>query len=245
MSARQGKTGFVKSLVTGIEGHHTRFEALSSEEEEEEDFPEISEVKLPPAPAAVGTRVRRNRFEKVPRSKWVKFGCGKECDCERDGTEGWEAIPETRRVRWLQPVESKPASEVRAGTKAATKVMSLNFQVADVQKPLIAVRRIAENGNHVAFGPGSEDNYILSKTTGEKLMLRPNGKGSYLMDVCFVGGGRAEITVDSGAEESVCPWDWGSGFAIKPASKWMTFKSASGDIINHYGTREVMVVSPF
>ena len=76
-------------------------------------------------------------------------------------------------------------------------------------------------------------------------MLRPNGKGSYLMDVSFVGGGRAEITVDSGAEESVCPWDWGVQFEVKPASKWMTFQNASGGVINHYGTREVMVVSPF
>ena len=66
-----------------------------------------------------------------------------------------------------------------------------------------------------------------------------------MMDVRFVGGERAEITVDSGAEESVCPWNWGTQFEVKPASKWMTFKSASGAIINHHGTREVMVVSPF
>ena len=85
----------------------------------------------------------------------------------------------------------------------------------------------------------------MSKATGDKLMLRPNGKGSYLMDVRFVGRGSTEITVDSGAEESVCPWNWGSQFAIKPASKWMAFRNASGGNINHYGTREVMVVSPF
>ena len=51
--------------------------------------------------------------------------------------------------------------------------------------------------------------------------------------------------MDSGAEESVCPWDWGSQFELKPASTWMMFKNASGGIIEHYGTREVMVVSPF
>ena len=85
----------------------------------------------------------------------------------------------------------------------------------------------------------------MNKESGDKMMLRPNGRGSYLMDVNFVGGGRAEITVDSGAEESVCPWDWGTQFQLRPASKWMTFRNASGGIINHYGTREVMVVSPF
>ena len=142
-------------------------------------------------------------------------------------------------------MESKPAGKVSEGANAEGKVMSLSFQVADVQKPLVSVKRIAEKGNHMAFGPGTEDNYILNKLTGDKIMLRPNGKGSYLMDVSFVGGGRVEITVDSGAEESVCPWEWGSQFGTKPASKWMTFKNASGGFIDHYGTREVLVVSPF
>ena len=122
--------------------------------------------------------------------------------------------------------------------------MCLSFQVADVKKPLVSVKRIVEKGNYVSFGPGKEDNYVLSKSTGDKLLLRPNGKGSYLMDVSFVDGGRTEITVDSGAE-SVCPWGWGSQFAVKPASTWMRFRNASGGLINHYGTREVVVVSPF
>ena len=123
--------------------------------------------------------------------------------------------------------------------------MSLHFQVADVKKPLVSVKRITEQGNHVAFGPGKEDNFILSKSSGDKLFLRPNGKGSYLMDVSFVGGGTTEITVDSGAEESVCPWEWGSQFGVRPADRWMAFRNASGGLIDHYGTREVLVVSPF
>ena len=142
-------------------------------------------------------------------------------------------------------MESKPVEKVREKVESEDKRMSLSFQVADVQKPLVSVKRIVEKGNYVSFGPGTEDNYVLSKLTGDKLMLRPNGKGSYLMDVSFVGGGHAEITVASGAEESVCPWNWGTQFAVKPASKWMTFKNASGGVINHYGTREVLVVSPF
>ena len=97
----------------------------------------------------------------------------------------------------------------------------------------------------MSFGPNKEDNFILSKNTGDKLMLRPNGKGSYLMDVSFAGGGRTEITVDSGAEESVCPWGWGEQFGVRPADRWMTFKNACGGTINHYGTREVLVESPF
>ena len=82
--------------------------------------------------------------------------------------------------------------------------MKLAFQVADVKKPLISVKRIVEKGNFVSFGPEEGDNFIMNKKSGNKIKLRPNGRGSYLMDVEFVGGGRTEITVDSGAEESVC-----------------------------------------
>eukprot|EP00973_Karenia_brevis_P042633 5900334-Karenia_brevis.AAC.1 len=59
--------------------------------------------------------------------------------------------------------------------------MSINFQVAAVSKPLLAVKRIVEKGNHVSFGPGDKDNFIVNKGTGERMVLTPNGRGSYLM----------------------------------------------------------------
>ena len=66
------------------------------------------------------------------------------------------------------------------------------------------------------------------------------------MEVMFVGGGRTTITVDSGAEENVCPWDWGEGlFGTKEAPQWMDFRNANGGEIAHYGMREVRVASPF
>ena len=51
--------------------------------------------------------------------------------------------------------------------------------------------------------------------------------------------------MDSGAEENVCPWEWGEKFGIKEADQWMTFEDASGRVIPHWGQREVRVVSPF
>ena len=77
---------------------------------------------------------------------------------------------------------------------------------------MISVKRIIEKGNKVSFGPGEDDNYIQNIETGDRMKLRSNGRGSYLMGVNFVGEGRAEITVDSGAEENVCPWNWGGTF---------------------------------
>jgi hypothetical protein len=64
------------------------------------------------------------------------------------------------------------------GQEAA--VMSLTFQVSDVQKPLAAVRRIAEKGNVVQFGPRAEDNFIQNAATGMKIMMMKKG-GSYVV----------------------------------------------------------------
>ena len=78
------------------------------------------------------------------------------------------------------------------------------------------------------------------------MMLQENGKGSYLMEVKFVGGERTTIIVDSGAEENVCPWDWGRElFGTRDASKWMSFRSATGAPIEHWGARDIKVVSLF
>ena len=77
------------------------------------------------------------------------------------------------------------------------------------------------------------------------MLLKSNGKGSYLMAVRFVGGEKTEITVDSGAEDNVCPWEWGKQFKMMDADTWMLFKDASGGTIAHHGKRDVQVVSPF
>ena len=65
------------------------------------------------------------------------------------------------------------------------------------------------------------------------------------MDVTFRDGEESSITVDSGAEESVCPWEWGEPFGIKEGGRRMNFRNASGGIIEHYGSRDVFVSSPF
>ena len=41
-------------------------------------------------------------------------------------------------------------------------VTGVTFQVTDVKKPLLAVRRLVERGSSVSFGPSPEDNYIIN-----------------------------------------------------------------------------------
>ena len=121
------------------------------------------------------------------------------------------------------------------------KKMKILFLVADVRKPLMAAKRIVENGNGVVFSEGGS--YIVNDKTGDKMRLREIGKGSYLMDVKFVGGGKAEITIDSGAEECVCPRGWGSKFRINEEVAKLKFRGANGGEIKHYGERAVFVTS--
>ena len=49
------------------------------------------------------------------------------------------------------------------------------------------------------------------------------------------GGG--EITVDSAAEESVCPQAWGEQYQTRRPARWMRFVNASGGEMNHYGEK--------
>ena len=65
------------------------------------------------------------------------------------------------------------------------------------------------------------------------------------MDVKFENGDKIVITLDSGAEESVCPKDWGSQFGLHKADQWLNFKGANGSKIEHYGQRSVRVLSSF
>ena len=62
------------------------------------------------------------------------------------------------------------------------------------------------------------------------------------MDVSFGNGGEwIEITVDSAAEESVCPHAWGKQFGLREVGEKMNLVNASGAKIPHYGEREVVV----
>ena len=165
------------------------------------------------------------------------------CGClNADCSHGFKKVPKKGKRRWVKFNQEPEVFYINAvGDEQQTTQLKLKFQVADVKKPLTAVKRICEKGNVVCFGPEESDNYIKHKTTGNKIPLRRNGKGSYLMDVCFVGGSRTQIIVDSGAEENVCPYNWGLQFGLSPADNWMNFRSASGSIIAHHGKRDVRV----
>ena len=141
----------------------------------------------------------------------------------------------THEPLWICPTEvaADPA-----------KLLNLTFQASDAKKPLLSVRRVVEKGNRVHFGPTEADCFIVNPQSGKKMPLRFNGKGAWVMEVAMEGA-KHWITVDSGAEESVCPKDWGASFpALAPPNGYVPFKTAQGHVMGHYGQRTVQV-SPF
>jgi hypothetical protein len=141
---------------------------------------------------------------------------------------------------WTLMVDTLKQTEKAGDTK-----MKIGFEVAGVKRPLLSVMRVVEKGNRVCFGPGTRDNYIQNVDSGGKVLLRPTVKGSYMLDV-NMGKRRAEIVVDSGAEENVCPLEWGkTEFGTARPTKQYTFRGAGGGTIEHYGKRDVVVTAPF
>ena len=49
------------------------------------------------------------------------------------------------------------------------RVLGMKFQVAEVKKTLMSVKRIVESGNHVSSGPTEGNNFVCSKRTGDDL----------------------------------------------------------------------------
>ena len=117
--------------------------------------------------------------------------------------------------------------------------------MANVAKPPMSVKRVTAKGNRVCFGPEDSDNYIQNIASGRKIPMKQGGRGSYLLDLHFAGGGKTELTVDSGAEENVCPKSWGSEFGTRAPDQWMRFRGANGKHIEHYGHRDCRFESPF
>eukprot|EP00973_Karenia_brevis_P011099 1501017-Karenia_brevis.AAC.1 len=71
--------------------------------------------------------------------------------------------------------------------------------------------------------------------------LKENGKGPFLLDVNFLAGERATISVDSGAEDDACLEEWGEKFGMYQGGQKFSFRKAGGGPIEHYGERDFTV----
>ena len=150
-----------------------------------------------------------------------------------------------RRREWKKIEDVNLCTVEEEGKKGEMSTIKVDFQVAAVKKQLISVKRICEKGNRVCFGPEDKDNFVMNNKTNKKVLLRPNGKGSYLLDAKFKGGENISVVVDSGAEENVCPIWWGKQFGMSEPKAWLNFSGANGAKIPHYGRRAIIMESTF
>ena len=68
------------------------------------------------------------------------------------------------------------------------EVVGLKFQVTDVRKPLLAVRRLVERGSVVSFGAKDEDCYIFNPDTNVRIPTTRKG-GSFVIKARFMKSG--------------------------------------------------------
>ena len=122
--------------------------------------------------------------------------------CERSDHRGKTRTPSTKnlgdafetrmskrsiRLKTANGADMEHYGEKEVTFKESTSgaVMGLTFQVTDVRKPLLAVRRLIEKNNVVQFGPKPEQNFILNLDTNKKVMMERKG-GSYVIQAHFV-----------------------------------------------------------
>ena len=61
----------------------------------------------------------------------------------------------------------------------------MTFQVTDVRKPLLAVRRLVEKGNKVVLAGGEGESYIYHEVSKTKVPIKKKG-GSFVIEAHFV-----------------------------------------------------------
>ena len=120
----------------------------------------------------------------------------------------------------------------------------MGFHVCNVKRALASVARICGRGNKVVFDEeGGEGSYIENKRTGNRIKMRRKGN-AWVVDVNMVGTGQsAEIWVDSAAEESVCPQEFGMEFGMSKAETEVRLVNASGGRIEHFGGRRIKALA--
>ena len=75
--------------------------------------------------------------------------------------------------------------EITFNHDGSADVVGLTFQVTDVKKPLLAVRRLVERGNKVVLSANEGESYIQHVETKTKVPVRKKG-GPFVIEAHFV-----------------------------------------------------------
>ena len=117
-----------------------------------------------------------------------------------------------------------------------TRESAIEFNVAEVRKPLASAVRMVMAGNRVVLD--SEDSYIENRKTGERMKLKVKD-GTYVFDVQYKDGEVDEFTLDSGAGVNVWPRGRREDIPMMPKRSGLRMCAANGTEIQNLGRKIV------
>ena len=121
--------------------------------------------------------------------------------------------------------------------QALTREAAMEFNEADVRKPLASAACVAKAGKGMWLD--SNGGYIQNFKTRECMMVKIEN-GTYVFDVELDNGDMAKVTLDSGAGCNVWPKGKAAGTSkVMPKKSGVNMIAANGTQIGHYGQRQV------
>ena len=118
-----------------------------------------------------------------------------------------------------------------------TRPSVMNFNEANVRKPLASAVEVTKAGNRVVMEQNG--GYIENVETGERMKLRVE-RNVFVYDVQMEDGSLVTVTLDSGAGCNVWPKGLAAGSSeLRPPKKGMNMYAANGTPINYFGQRLV------
>lgn len=172
------------------------FKVLQEDDPDEEEVEEQVEFNIRKIEAETKGESKVKAKVDLKMNKWANMGMGEIVVDSAADESCWPkdlggAFP-TRPAKKIILKTANGGSMAHYGEKKITfkgknddEVVGLTFQVTDVKKPLLAVRRLVERGNVVSFGPEEKDNYIHHPTSGKTIPMEKKG-GSFIIRAHFV-----------------------------------------------------------
>ena len=115
--------------------------------------------------------------------------------------------------------------------KSRTRTSAIEFNVAEVKKPLVSAVKMVRNDNRVVLD--ADGSYIENKSTGERMAVRMQDE-TFVFDVEYEDGEKGSMTLDSGAGVHVWPKDARKHVPLLPRKSNLRMCAANGtEIVNH------------
>jgi hypothetical protein len=175
-------------------GLENKFKVLEVGEADPDEEYEIRKVE---APKCEIDHSKGERGDKRRKKEWVSLGIGEivvdsaadESCWPKGHGDALQTKPSSKRISLRTANGGEMGhygeKEITFRSGQDDEIVGLKFQVTDVRKPLLAVRRLVERGNVVSFGPDAEQNYILNVSSGRKIMMEKRG-GAFVINAHFV-----------------------------------------------------------